>query len=173
MNLHVLPSTALVLLLCLGLIACQEQAGEAEPQKTNAMIQPLDPQPTNNGKINAWIRTVDSSAQGQPGAWQFQAEGRTLVCFTDESADRMRIMTPVAEADPADTEEMARCLMANFDRALDARYCVHDGQLWSAFLHPLSSLDQNLFHSAVRQVATLADNHGTSYSSGDLIFGGE
>lgn len=173
MKLHILSSTALVLFSLFGLTACQEKADEASNTNTDNMIQPLDSLPTDNGKINTWIRSVDSSAQGQPGAWQFQTEGRTLVCFTDENADRMRIMTPVAEADPEDSEEMARCLLANFDRALDARYCVHDGQLWSAFLHPLSSLDQNLFHSAVRQVATLADNHGTSYSSGDLIFGGE
>ena len=82
-------------------------------------------------------------------------------------------MTIVAEADLADAEEMARCLHANFDRALDARYCLKEGKLWSAFIHPLGSLDEELFLSAVQQVATLADNDGTTYSGGDLVFGGE
>lgn len=137
------------------------------------MIQPLDNLSTDNSHLDTWIRSLDPDAEGQPGAWQFRSGNRTLVCFTDESNNRMRIMTPVAEADLTDTEEMVRCLGANFDRALDARYCLYDGKLWSAFLHPLKNLDEKLFQSAVRQVATLADNHGSSYSSGELIFGGQ
>lgn len=139
------------------------------------MIQPLHPpdREMNNERLDVLIRGIDPGAAGKPGAWQFQYGGRTLICLTDERANRMRVMTQVGKADLSDTEELVRCLSANFDRALDARYCLRDEILWSAFIHPLGSLDDALFQHAVSQVTHLADNHGTTYSSGDLVFGGK
>ena len=44
--------------------------------------------------------------------------------------------------------------------------------LWSAFIHPLQQLGSAQFRDAVEQVVTLAKNYGTSFSSGNLAFGG-
>lgn len=62
--------------------------------------------------------------------------------------------------------------VANFDRALDARYCVYKGALWAAFIHPLAELSEAYFESGVEQVVTLAETFGTTYNSGAFIFGG-
>lgn len=96
-----------------------------------------------------------------------------VLVLTDERADRMRIMMPIRKFDPERLEDLQLALIAlqaNYDRALDARYAVQDGVLWSAFIHPLSSLTAKDLASAVRQVQGLRDNTGTTYSSGELLF---
>jgi len=69
----------------------------------------------------------------------------------------MRIMTPVADEKGLDFEELHRLLSANFDRALDAKYAISNGTLWSAFTHPLAELTDEQFIGCVGQVITLAD----------------
>jgi len=104
-----------------------------------------------------------------------KAEDVVLMVITDERADRMRIMTPIQEFDPEDDDdaELAVILLrANFDRALDAKYALNNGILWSCFVHPLSTLSESDLDNALGQVQTLKKNTGTSYSSTDLIFGG-
>ena len=63
-------------------------------------------------------------------------------------------------------------MQANFDSALDARYAVAKGVLWSAYLHPLSTLKADDFVSGLAQVVNLAATYGSTYSSGALTFGG-
>ena len=97
-----------------------------------------------------------------------------LLVITDERANRMRIMMPIQAFDPSKAEDLQTALIAlhaNYDRALDARYAVSDGILWSAFIHPLGSLTEDDLASAIEQVRTLRKNTGTSYSSGALQFG--
>lgn len=66
-----------------------------------------------------------------------------------------------------------RVLEANFHSALDARYATSDGVLYAAFIHPLSPLTEAEVRSAVAQVASLVRSFGTTYSSGELVYGGE
>lgn len=97
-----------------------------------------------------------------------------VVILTDERADRMRIMMPIRPFDPEQVEDLRLALIAlhaNYDRALDARYALQDGVLWSVFIHPLGSLTSDDFANALRQVQTLRKSTGTTYSSGDLLFG--
>ncbi len=61
---------------------------------------------------------------------------------------------------------------ANFDRALDAKYAISGGMLFSCFVHPLTSLSEGDLDNALNQVQTLRKNTGTTYSSTELIFGG-
>lgn len=96
-----------------------------------------------------------------------------MMVMTDEKANRMRMMMPIQPFDPAKEEDVRTALIAlhaNYDRALDARYAVSDGILWSAFIHPLSSLSEEDLASAIHQVRTLRKNTGTTYSSGALLF---
>ena len=62
-------------------------------------------------------------------------------------------------------------LIANYHSSLDARYAVSQGIVYSAFLHPLSTLADDQLASALRQVAALATTFGSTYSSGELMFG--
>lgn len=131
--------------------------------------------PMNNARLDRLIRQVDGiegGIEGRPGFWRFNLQGRQVYVITDERADRMRIMSPVASAKDLKRDALMRAMQANFDTALDARYAVAKGALWSAFIHPLSPLDDAEFQAALRQVVTLAATYGSSYSSGGLRFGG-
>ncbi|MEM8952915.1 MAG: hypothetical protein AAGD22_02075 [Verrucomicrobiota bacterium] len=126
-----------------------------------------------NSRLEELIREIDVDAEGEPGLWEFRVADLTVVCITDESADRMRVMSPVAPLTEITEEELAECMMANYDRALDARYCVNDAVVWSAFIHPLGDLSDELFLSGVLQVVNLRLNFGTTYASSGLQFGGD
>jgi len=125
----------------------------------------------NSDRLASLIRVVSKESRGEPGYWSFEVEKRELVVITDEAADRMRIMTPVVEESALSSEDLRVLLAANFDRALDARYAVARGYLWSVFLHPLTTLTDAQF-LGVEQVVKLAQNYGTSYTSSDLVFQG-
>ncbi len=126
----------------------------------------------DNGKLQTLIESLSQDIEGEPGYWSFTLASRQVVVITDEAADRMRIMTPVVEDSQLPAEQARTLLEANFDRALDARYAVSRGYVWSAFIHPLSALSEKEFVDGVRQVVTLAENYGTSYTSTDLVFQG-
>ena len=127
----------------------------------------------NNHRLDTLIREhADKVHEDNMGYWKFEYQDRVLIMMTDESHNRMRIITPVAEVSELGEEVWLLCMSANFDRALDARYAVSGDYLWSCFIHPLGQLDDAQFIDGMNQVATLADNFGTSFSSGDLMFGG-
>lgn len=126
----------------------------------------------DNEQLGALIqKQADLVHSAQPGRWQFDYFGRVLIVLTDESMNRMRIITPVVEVGELDTEAVVTCLSANFDRALDARYAISGEYLWSAFIHPLRELENEQVVDALMQVATLAVTYGTSFSSSGLTFG--
>ena len=106
-----------------------------------------------------------------PGRWKVIYMQRELFVITDESANRIRIMTPIIEEENLDQADMKLLLEANFDKALDAKYSLYQGFLWSAFTHPLQELTVEQLKDAMKQVATLADRYGDTYSSTDLVFG--
>lgn len=114
-----------------------------------------------------------SGSEDVPGKWKMVFMQRELFVIADEAANRMRVMTPIIEEENLDTEDLKTLLEANFDRALDAKYSLYQGFLWSSFTHPLQELTVEQFKDALKQVATLADSYGDSYSSTDLVFGGE
>jgi len=126
----------------------------------------------NNARLDALIKRIDNKAQGKPGYWRFTVEGVSVTVITDEKADRMRIMVPVIPVDKLDPETLTRLLQANFDTALDARYAVAKGILWSAYIHPLSPLQDKEFLEGLGQVVNLNETFGSSYSSGSLMFRG-
>jgi len=64
-------------------------------------------------------------------------------------------------------------LEANFDRALDAKYCLYEGFVCSVFTHPLKELQDHQFVDALQQVVNLANNYGTTFTSTDFVFGGD
>lgn len=126
----------------------------------------------DNDQMEKIIRKLDSEAEGRSGFWRFTVAERELVVITDENANRMRILTGVVEVKELAEERLTRLMQANFDSALDARYAIARGVLWSAFLHPLSTLNERDFVSGIAQVVNLAVTYGSTYSSGGITFGG-
>lgn len=112
-------------------------------------------------------------SEDTPGRWKVVFMQRELFVITDESSNRMRVMTPVIEEENLDSSDLKVLLEANFDRALDAKYSLYQGYLWSSFTHPFQELTVEQFKDALKQVATLADRYGDTYSSTDLVFGAE
>lgn len=110
-------------------------------------------------------------SEDTPGKWKIVYMQRELFVITDEQDNRMRVMTPIIEEENLEPNDMKVLLEANFDRALDAKYSLYQGFLWSSFTHPLQELTVEQFKDALKQVATLADRYGDTYSSTDLLFG--
>jgi len=124
-----------------------------------------------NARLGAALESASSVMQGELGRWQLEASGVKMMCLTDEVHDRMRIVAAITEVSKMTPDQRDRIMSANFHSALDARYAVRDGVLFSAFIHPLSPLSKEEVASAVSQVAELAKTFGTTYSSGALTFG--
>ncbi|MFQ5993627.1 MAG: type III secretion system chaperone [Acidiferrobacterales bacterium] len=126
----------------------------------------------NNARLGELIEKVAEDVSGEPGFWRFKLEGYQVLVITDERADRMRVIVPVAASSGLSEADLARMMQANFDSALDARYAIARGTLWSAYIHPLSPLTDDQFVSGLAQTVNLTATYGKSYSSGALIFGG-
>ena len=125
-----------------------------------------------NEKMQKILYREASEVQGDLGNWQFMYRSRPLLILTDATANRMRIMTPILEEKDLEKEQYKVMLEANFDRALDAKYAVYEEIVWSVFTHPLAELTVEQLKDAMGQVATLAENFGTTYTSTSLVFGG-
>ena len=125
-----------------------------------------------NERLGEIIKRLDDNVKGDSGYWQASVGERAFIVITDQAADRMRIISPIAKADELDEKLMLRMLQANFDTALDARYSVAKGVLWSVYIHPLSSLSDKQFVTGIGQVINLAKTYGSTFSSGALTFGG-
>ncbi len=118
------------------------------------------------------IKKFDKAAQAQGNAVQFTLQERDLIFVYDENADRMRVITPIANAALADDALMQRMLQANYDAVLDARYAVANDLIWAVYIHKLSTVTQDDFLSGVAQAVTAAETFGTSFTSGAMVFGG-
>lgn len=118
------------------------------------------------------VTTIDEEAQLTANGATFTIDETTVTLVFDVNADRMRLFSQIAPSDGLSGPQFRRLMQANFDTALDARYAVAQGQLWSTFIHPLTSLTQDDFVSALAQTVTLVKTYGTTYSSGAMSFGG-
>jgi hypothetical protein len=127
--------------------------------------------PMSRERMESLIARSTRDYQGRPGAVRFTVGTVPMACVSDVDHDRMRIIAPITSRADLDSRVLDLMLVANYHTSLDARYAVSDGVVYAAFLHPLSSLTEAELASALRQVATLAATFGTSYSSGELVFG--
>ncbi|MEO1706364.1 MAG: hypothetical protein AAFR69_01390 [Pseudomonadota bacterium] len=131
-----------------------------------------------NAAVAAAARLRDAVGRIDPGA-EFSARGALfrvagveVTLVYDINANRMRLVSPVVRVGEINDEVLVRLMQANFDSALDARYAVAQGVVWSTFIHPLGSLTLDDFASGIGQTVNLVSTYGSSYSSGALIFGG-
>ena len=113
------------------------------------------------------------SLESMQGFWRGERNGVSVYILCDEEHNRVRIMSPIGELRNLDREFLALLLRANFDRALDTRYAMRSKELWSVFVHPLSTLISDDLGLYIDQVVCLVENTGTSYASTELVFGVE
>ncbi len=130
------------------------------------------PELMNNDRLDAIIRRFSDEIEGRKGYWQFSFNERNISVITDEKSDRLRIIIPVASAKQLNETHLYRIMQANFDSALDARYAIAKEILWSAYIHPLSSLNEQEFLLGLGQTINLANTFGTSFTSGLMQFEG-
>ncbi len=135
----------------------------AQNQQTAAM---------NNFKMDEIIRRVADTVEGIPGRWQFMIKDRIMIAITDANANRMRIISPIAEVSQLDEEYKTKALTANFHTVLDAKYAISDGYIYSIFVHPLKELTEAQLEDAIKQVYFANVTFGSIYTSTDLYFPG-
>ena len=133
-------------------------------------IASLQAQGMNNENLGKILYTLSDSISGASGQWYFTAGGREMLCITDENANRMRIISPVAAEEDLDAGQLKECMEANFHSALDVRYALSEGMVWVAFIHPLQELTKQQAIDAVTQVFNAAETFGSTYNSTHLVF---
>jgi hypothetical protein len=124
-----------------------------------------------HGTLARLLERVLEDMEGSDGFWHGQRNEVTVYVVSDLEHDRMRIMAPIGELRVTDASFLSILLQANFDRALDAKYALRKKELWSVFMHPLSTIVPDDLGTFVDQVVQLVKNTGTTYASSDLIFG--
>ncbi len=159
-----MPRAVCVLLLA-GLVSSSFVQAEEEAERSA-------PAPMSGERLAELIGHLDPEAVVESNSVQFSIGDRAHFAVWDSAANRMRLMSPVAEIGMLSEALMFRMLQANYDSALDARYATAQGLVWSVFIHPLSSLDEEFLGSAIRQVHIAAETFGSTFSSGELIYGG-
>lgn len=117
------------------------------------------------------LLALDSDAQVAGTGFELTISDVPILVVVDPVHDRMRAMVPIRSATELDAEEMMRLLQADFDTALDARYAVAQGRLWSVYIHPFSPLERDQLISGIAQTVNLATTYGTLYSGGAAQFG--
>jgi hypothetical protein len=127
----------------------------------------------NNAKLLKIIEREAEDIGGETGAWHLYLKDRVLLILTDEENNRMRIFTPIVEERVIGADDMHKMLEANFESALDAKYCIYEGFVISSFTHPFKELSEAQLIDAMHQVIRLAETYGSTYSSTELHFGGQ
>ena len=131
------------------------------------------PEKMTNKKLQQILTSESTKITGQTGNWQAVYKGIPVVVITDTAANRMRIIAPIIDEKKLTSAELKKLLEANFDTALDAKYALYRGVLWSTFAHPLGNLSTVEFKDALKQVYNLLRTYGTTYSSTNFVFGQE
>lgn len=129
-------------------------------------------QEMSNERLHDIYTSVSDSISGDNGRWQFNINDVIFISITDVQNNRMRIISPILESDRLSKELTIDALVANFHTALDVKYAISDGILWSVFIHPLKELTDKQVESAVSQVYYANINFGSSYASTSLVFPG-
>jgi len=152
------------------------QGGEPDtpptPENAPEQKKPLAKALAAQQKLDGLIKMMDSEAVRNGNSWQFTLSERQIFVITDTAADRMRVMSPIANAAGLSGNLLERMLQANYDAALDARYAIAQNVVWSVFVHPLISLEEKDFLSGTAQTVVAAQTYGTTFSSGMFVYGG-
>ncbi|WP_299521471.1 hypothetical protein [Winogradskyella sp.] len=123
-----------------------------------------------NEKLDDIYTSISDSIQGRSNAWQFYVKEVQMISITDSIHNRMRIISPIMDSNALTDDLIKAAMIANFHTALDVKYAVTDGVLWSVFIHPLKELSEHQVKEAVSQVYNANINFGTTFASTGLSF---
>lgn len=161
--LRALALVALVATVSVPSLLAQETApAEVQPAENNMTLE----------RMAAILTAIDEGAVVEARGISLTVANIPVTVIVDARANRMRILVPISSAEGLGEEDLLRLLQANFDTALDARYAVANGRLWSTFIHPLAELRSDQLISGLAQTVTLAQTYGDTYTSGAIMFGG-
>lgn len=158
-------TTALLVIFCCALSA------HAQDKNTAESIEQSLEKPMSLERMEAILLALDPDAQTNGSRFLLTIEDVQVMVITDVINDRMRAMAPIRSTEGISSSEMTRMMQANFDSALDSRYAIAQGTLWSTYIHPFAPLQKNQLISGIGQVVNLALSYGTVYSGGGLNFG--
>jgi len=96
--------------------------------------------------------------------WQFEIDSVKFICSSNTTLDRLRIVSPIISTESTAPGEMKRCLEANFLTAVDTKYAISEGYVWSVFSHPLKELSEERIIDAISQVYSGVKTFGTHYN---------
>ena len=168
-----LINVSLLTLIILNTAAAQDSGSEQEQKNQPESL--TEPETTSAGmtqsELKKIITEIAENVQGSANNITFYYNGANMALLSNVAANRMRIIAPVISAKDMSEQQILASLVSNYHLALDARYAIGDGVLYSVYIHPLKELTDEQLVSAVRQVATLRNTFGTSYTSGELSFG--
>lgn len=125
----------------------------------------------NQRTVGSLLPSLLADLEGHDGVWRGTRGDVPVYVLCDEEHNRVRVMAPIGEMRELDAEFLALLLRANFDRALDAKFTMRDNEIWSLFVHPLSTLASDDLGLFLDQVVALVRNTGTTYASTELVFG--
>ena len=126
----------------------------------------------NQDTMEQYVKEHGDVVQHERGYVLFVYNTVQMALVSDVKHDRMRLISPIARYEEVDAEHRDAVMEANFHSALDARYAVSNGVLYSAYIHPVSPLTEAQLRSAMEQVGNLVLTYGDQYSSGALVYGG-
>ncbi|MEL7231655.1 MAG: type III secretion system chaperone [Pseudomonadota bacterium] len=162
--------------------ALAQEAPDAQTEREDTVPDQAEPETPESEQIPetvaaaidllTLIMVIDEDAEISATGALFTLNDVAVTLVFDVNADRMRLISQIRPSDGLSAAQLKRLMQANFDSALDARYAIAQGQLWSTFIHPLSSLSQDDFVSGIAQTVTLVETYGTTYTSGAGVFGG-
>lgn len=157
----------------LGLTAKDGKPVPTQPKAENGQIQVSREGSMTLDKMREVVNRLDENAkEPRPGNFSLVINDFEVAIFTADAANRMRVMVRIKSAESLSKKDLIRMSQANLDSALDARYAIGRGVLWATYIHPLSSLHPLQFIEAVGSTVNLAATYGSTYSSGQLLFGG-
>lgn len=164
-----LRGLAIAILTAIPLLSAPAAAQTAEPEVApDVRIEP----PMTMVRMAEIMTLIDPDAVVEPGGISLTVQAIPVTVIVDPRANRMRILVPISSAEGLREEDLMRLMQANFDTALDARYAVANGRLWSIFIHPLAELETDQLISGLAQTVVLAQTYGDTYTSGAIMFGG-
>ncbi|WP_395375306.1 type III secretion system chaperone [Marinicella sp. W31] len=163
-----------VLLFSIQAAAAPVPVAPSDAEKKKIMQEPLqslaDSGQMTPGKMLLILKDIVPDVQHEGNQMYFQLGQFQVLLIFDTTADRMRLIVPIMSQKDLQEEQLLQAMQANFHSVLDVRYAVSNDLVFSVFVHPLSSLDEELFRSAIQQVVVAAATFGEEYSSGPYVF---
>ena len=154
------------------LIALAAPSTSAQDMAEPYELPALTDNPMTLDRVDELVRRISKDAVRDGNSWRFQYQDISIFVIADDNADRIRIISPISNAATLTEEQLFRLMQANYESALDARYAIAQGAVWSAFIHPLSELTEREFFSGMGQSVSLVVTYGKTFSSGALVYSG-